>query len=158
VTVSSANADHVLAEGFRKRLDDLSAAVRIFVEYTPMDESSRRLVLTDGQRASLWGYARTRNRKSSCLHLVFPGDESAFGGCLAAGRGFVHVNPAGRLEPCPFAPFSDSDLSKVSLREALGSRFLRDIRGAGERLTESGSGCALWADREWVRTLLEKQE
>jgi len=29
---------------------------------------------------------------------------SRSGGCLSAGRGFVHVNAAGEVEPCPFAP------------------------------------------------------
>ncbi len=62
--------------------------------------------------------------KKSGVFVVFPGDEEQFGGCLAAGRGFVHVGPDGSLEPCPFAPYSDVSLKTTPLREALGSKLL----------------------------------
>jgi len=49
------------------------------------------------------------------LFVAFPGDEDLYGGCLAAGRGFVHISPEGRLEPCPFSPFSDVSLKQPIL-------------------------------------------
>jgi len=41
------------------------------------------------------------------------------------------------------------------LREALGSEFLKAIRENGGRLREGGGGCALWTQRDWVRSLLK---
>ena len=44
------------------------------------------------------------HNKYRALFVNVPGDEKDFGGCLSAGRGFVHVSAEGDLEPCPFAP------------------------------------------------------
>jgi MoaA/NifB/PqqE/SkfB family radical SAM enzyme len=76
-----------------------------------------------------------------------------FGGCLSAGRGFAHISPEGSLEPCPFAPYSDVSLRDKTLKEALQSDFLRQIRENHNELTETG-GCALWTKKEWVKSLL----
>jgi MoaA/NifB/PqqE/SkfB family radical SAM enzyme len=88
------------------------------------------------------------------IFIGFPGDEEVFFGCLAAGRGFVHISPSGDLEPCPAAPFSDVNLTTVPLREALRSRLLSRIRGEHGLLTESSGGCALRENRAWVQALL----
>jgi len=73
---------------------------------------------------------------------------------MASGRGFVHVNAEGDLEPCPFSPFSDVNLREVPLREALQSRFLREVRESDAHLSEAGGGCALWTSRDWLESLL----
>jgi MoaA/NifB/PqqE/SkfB family radical SAM enzyme len=92
------------------------------------------------------------------LFIVFPGDEEVFGGCLAAGRGFIHISPSGRVEPCPFAPYSDANVRDVPLRDALASPLLATIRTNHDRLTETSGGCALWSQREWVQSLLPRAE
>ena len=45
----------------------------------------------------------------------------------------------------------------VTLKEALQSPFLKAIRDKHEHLSETAGGCALWAEREWVRTLVAKE-
>jgi MoaA/NifB/PqqE/SkfB family radical SAM enzyme len=87
-----------------------------------------------------------------------PGDEEEIGGCLSAGKGFIHISADGNVEPCPFAPYSDTNLRESSLREALQSEFLREIRENHERLSEAEGGCALWVERAWVRSLLHGGE
>lgn len=76
-------------------------------------------------------------------------------GCLSAGRGFVHINATGDIEPCPFAPYSDINLRDSSLKDALQSEFLKTIRQNHRELSETEGGCALWVKREWVRSLLK---
>ena len=125
-----------------------------FVEYVPVQEGTEGLVLSPEQRSSLVGCLRTFPEKFPALFLGFPGDEEVFGGCLSSGRGFIHVSATGDLEPCPAAPFSDANLTKMPLREALQSRFLEEIRRHHDRLTETGGGCALWSNRAWVRSIL----
>jgi len=76
---------------------------------------------------------------------------------------FIEYSPIkegteGELEPCPFVPYSDVNLSSTSLREALRSDFLRAIRENGGQLRENHGGCTLWAQREWVRSLLPGRE
>ncbi len=82
-------------------------------------------------------------RQYPALFIAFPGDEEAYGGCLAAGRGFIHINPEGNLEPCPFAPYTDTNLTNLPLREALNSQLLKTIRENHDQLTETRGGCAL---------------
>ena len=79
------------------------------------------------------------------------------GGCLSAGRGFVHISARGNLEPCPFAPFSDANLVQMSLLDGLRSEFLKEIRRRPELATETGGGCVLWKERELVAHLLQSQ-
>jgi MoaA/NifB/PqqE/SkfB family radical SAM enzyme len=92
-------------------------------------------------------------RRNRVLFVAVPGDEKQFGGCLAAGKGFVHISAEGNVEACPFAPYSDSNLRNMSLREALQSRLLKAIRDNQESLQEGQGGCALWDRREWVQSL-----
>ena len=78
------------------------------------------------------------------MFVAVPWDEAEAGGCLSAGRGFVHINASGGVEPCPFAPYSDADLTEVSLLEALKSPFLARLREMPELVDYEGAGCELW--------------
>ncbi len=151
ITVRSDTFDDVTSPEFINRMRDAGCRLFIFVEFVPIDAGSAGLALTVEQRQQLMTIERTPGKKAVCI--VFPGDEEQYGGCLAAGRGFVHVNPWGGLEPCPFAPYSDINLRRTPLREALRSRLLTAIRDNHHRLTETSGGCALWAQREWVEKL-----
>lgn len=51
------------------------------------------------------------------------GDEKSYGGCVAAGRGFFHINSHGGAEPCLFSPYSDINVRDTSLWEALKSKL-----------------------------------
>jgi hypothetical protein len=42
----------------------------------------------------------------------------------------------------------------MSLREALASPLLAELQRNRDKLTETAGGCALWANREWVRSLM----
>ncbi|MFH0921401.1 MAG: radical SAM/SPASM domain-containing protein [Fibrobacterota bacterium] len=127
-----------------------------FIEYVPAGEGTEGLALTPSQRARVLPLTDFFRKELPALFLSFPGDEADFGGCLAAGRGFVHVSADGRVEPCPFSPYSDSDLKQTSLRAALGSPFLKTLRENPSALSEAEGGCALFAKKEWVETLLKK--
>ena len=130
----------------------------LFLEYTPITEGTEDLVLTREQREQLMSQMDAFHSKWPALFIAVPGHEAEVGGCLAAGRGFVHISADGDLEPCPFAPFSDTNLKNSSLREALQSKLLEVLRQHPEQLTISEGGCCLWKRREWVRSLLLKSK
>jgi len=154
LTVTRLNHGLVTNEVFVRRMIAAGCRVFAFVEYVPVQEGTEGLVLSADQRASLIGCLRTFPGRFPALFLGFPGDEEVFGGCLSSGRGFVHVSASGDLEPCPAAPFSDTNLTVTPLREALGSRFLGEIRKHHGMLTETQGGCALWTNRAWVASVL----
>jgi MoaA/NifB/PqqE/SkfB family radical SAM enzyme len=154
VTTTRKNFDNVTSEAFVRQMIGSGARVFTFVEYVPMAPGTENLILTHEQKQTLLAVLADFNRKFPALFIGFPGDEDTYGGCLAAGRGFVHVSPSGDLEPCPAAPFSDANLSTVPLKEALQSRLLARLREQPEVLAESEGGCALRANRAWVEGLI----
>ena len=158
LTVTRLNIDTVLDEQYLRSLVDLGCRLFFFVEYVPVREGTESLVLDSVQRARLATAVALLQKRLPGLFIAFPGDEEALGGCLAAGRGFIHISPSGRVEPCPFAPYSDASVRDVPLRDALASPLLMAIRDNHDKLTETSGGCALWSQREWVRSLLPSAE
>jgi MoaA/NifB/PqqE/SkfB family radical SAM enzyme len=148
VTVDRHNVDAILQESFITT--QIQKGVRIFfmIEFVPVEPGSEDKVLTQEQRDKLAATLKQFEKKYPTLFVSLPGEEEKFGGCLAAGRGFLHVNPEGKVEACPFAPFSDTSLQEVSLKEALKSKLMESIRDQHHLLTETSGGCALWNQQE----------
>jgi MoaA/NifB/PqqE/SkfB family radical SAM enzyme len=157
VTTTKENFITVTSPLFIRKLLAVGSKVFIYVEYTPIEPGTETLVLDGTQRITLCQMMRKFQTEYNGLFVSFPGDEEMYGGCLAAGRGFVHVSPDGSLEPCPFAPYSDTSVKERSLREALQSEFLKAIRQNHGNLVETAGGCALWTNREWVLSQLPRQ-
>jgi MoaA/NifB/PqqE/SkfB family radical SAM enzyme len=154
LTVTRSNFDTLLNDQFIGDLTGLGGKFLLFVEYSPIQPGTEEWVITEEQRERMAGLMETFREKYSALFISVPGDEKDFGGCLSAGRGFVHVSAEGDLEPCPFSPFSDTNLHDKSLKEALQSNFLKAIRENDELGKETGGSCALFAQREWLQSLL----
>ena len=89
------------------------------------------------------------------VFISFPGDERASGGCLAAGRGFFHINASGGAEPCPFSPYSDTSLVHTSLKEALQSPLFSRLQESGSLEKFHTGGCALFEQEQLVKDLLQ---
>ncbi|MCL2299612.1 MAG: radical SAM protein [Firmicutes bacterium] len=142
VTVSRENIDAVTAEDFLAPFITMGCRLAIFVEYVPVDDASKALALSpEGKKRLYWSCKR---RRVGALRLAFPGNEKLLGGCLAAGRGFVHISASGDVEPCPFAGHADRNITSVPLIEALKSPLLSRIREKHALLQEGAAGgCAL---------------
>ena len=154
LTLTSRNFSTIFADGYIGRLAAAGCRFFLFADYTPIDPGTEDWVLTAAQREQVESLMQTLRKRHSALFVAVPWDEREVGGCLSAGRGFVHINAAGAVEPCPFAPFSDADLTRVSLVEALQSPFLAKLRTLPELLEYEGGGCELWKNREQVEQAL----
>ena len=154
LTVTRANFDVVTDEGFIQRAVAEGCRLFFFMEYTPIREGTDDWVITEGQREGMRELVAGFRRRFPAVFVAVPWDEESTGGCLASGRGFVHINASGDLEPCPFAPYSDTNLKKISLRQGLGSPFLAAMRDSHDGFAATEGGCALWKRREQVRELL----
>jgi MoaA/NifB/PqqE/SkfB family radical SAM enzyme len=157
VTTTCSNLRRVADEAFVRGMMQAGARVFTYVEYVPMAPGTEALALTPEQKKTLQAVLEDFNRRFPALFIGFPGDEDTYGGCLAAGRGFVHVSPSGNLEPCPAAPYSDTNLAAVPLRQALQSRLLSRLRERPEVLAETEGGCALRANRARVEGLVGRE-
>jgi MoaA/NifB/PqqE/SkfB family radical SAM enzyme len=156
-TITRTNFDTVTEPSFVQSATDAGCRLFFFMEYTPIRAGTDEWVITDGQREEMKGIVAGFRKKFPAVFIAVPWDEEEQGGCLASGRGFVHINAAGDLEPCPFAPYSDVNLKDASLREALKSPFLLNMRNHHEMFAETEGGCALWKNKEAVQSLLNRK-
>ena len=154
ITLTSLNFITVADEKFIKDLYDMGDRLFFFIEYTPIDSATGAWEISDDQRKMMVARAAAFRTRFPALFVNLPDDEKDFGGCLSAGRGFVHISAQGDIEPCPFAPYSDTNLRDTSLKEALKSRFLAVVRENSDKLEEGKGGCALWTHRDWLSTTL----
>lgn len=156
VTVTSENIADVSSDVFFAALVSAGAAVLFLVEFTASNESERGLELSAENRrylAERLNLARMQYR--SLWFLSFPGDEEFMGGCLAAARGFFHINPFGAAEPCPFSPFSDRNLKSCSLKEAISSPLFRRISAAELTKIPHDGGCALAGKGDEIEAMVK---
>ena len=155
ITVTTANMQFVTSSDFLEGLSRAGCRLVFFVEYVPFDAGTEHLALKPEDSQLMEQLVEDcRVRHEGMLFLSFPGDEQALGGCLASGRGFFHIGPDGAAEPCPFSPYSDSNVATMGVAGALRSplfRRLRDLRALG---WEHTGGCTLFEHREEVERLL----
>jgi MoaA/NifB/PqqE/SkfB family radical SAM enzyme len=147
ITVTAGNLTTVTSREFHRRLEERGCKAVLFVEYVPLTPATESLALSDTERTILEQEQNLlRSWFPHLLFLSFPGDEKQAGGCLAAGRGFFHIAADGSAEPCPFSPYSDTNLCDRPLRDALASPLFRHL--ASGILTEGHTGGCLLARKE----------
>ncbi len=159
VTVTTENLREVTSRDFLRQLSDRGCRAVIFVEFVPVTEESRHLAPGDADREYLKREIDILRAESpEMVYISFPGDEKSSGGCVAAGRGFFHINSHGGAEPCPFSPYSDVNVRDTSLREALRSPLFLALQADGVLLEDHPGGCVLHEKRAEVERLLQARQ
>ena len=157
ITITNENISYALSDNFVSEVYGLGSKVLFFIEYVPVDASAKNLALTDSQRDYLLDEINNlRENYPEMLFLSFPGDEKESGGCLAAGRGFFHINSHGGAEPCPASPYSDINVKETSVLEALESNLFKSLRDNGLLMSHHEGGCVLFEHEKEVQNLLNK--
>ena len=157
VTVTAANAAETVGDDFVGMLSSHGCRAVIYVEYVPADGQSAALAPDDKTRALLDSrVAVLRVQHPETVFLCFPGDERTSGGCLAAGRGFFHINARGGAEPCPFSPYSDISVRDHTLPEVMQSRLFTALRAGGLLAEYHTGGCVLYERSDAVQQILRE--
>ena len=157
LTFTKGNLSDLLSNDFIEKLHDFGCKVVFFIEYVPVNNQTVNLAPGDDERELLLSeLARLRSQYSDMLFLSFPGDEKESGGCLAAGRGFFHINSHGGAEPCPASPYSDINVCDTSLLEALDSKLFKSLRDGGILMDDHEGGCVLFEHKDDVERILEE--
>ncbi len=129
VTQTRENSDTILSDRFWEFLLDKGCYVVWVFQFLPIgkDPEPNFMPLPE-QRAAL----REKVRKIRAKFPIFIGDfwndGPYVGGCIAAGRRYIHINHKGDIEPCAFVHFAVDNIKEKSLREALKSPFFRYLR------------------------------
>ena len=155
VTVTTENLKEISSDSFIESLSGRGCKAVIFVEYVPVTEDSKELAPGDDEREYLAAEInRLREMYPEMVFVSFPGDEKSSGGCLAAGRGFFHINSHGGAEPCPFSPYSDINIRDKSLKEAINSDLFVALRSGDLLEDDHRGGCVLYDKKDQVQALL----
>lgn len=147
INVKAENILEVTSEKFISELYSNGCRIVFFTEDKPFQNT-----LTDKERALL--EARQQNLKSkfeNVLFFSFPADEALAGGCLAAGKGFIYINSRGDVQPCPYSPYSDTNINNSSLLEAISSPLFKKI----QKLRFKSDGCPLIEHEEKIKNLIK---
>ena len=150
VTIGSPNVDYWSQPENIDALIAHSGPLAMFIEQIPTAGCENGAVLTDEQRVRFRHVVvEYRDRLTGGAYIIHsPGDEEALGGCVSAGRGFVHVNPSGDVTACPVSALATHNLRKSNLEEALASPLFAMIRENGHLLETEGHPCGLSAHAE----------
>jgi MoaA/NifB/PqqE/SkfB family radical SAM enzyme len=150
VTIGSANVEYWSQTENIDALIAHSGPLAMFIEQIPTGGCENGAVLTDEQRVRFRQVVvEYRDRITGGAYIIHsPGDEETLGGCVSAGRGFVHVHPSGDVTACPVSALATHNVRKSNLEEALASPLFAMIRENGHLLETEGHPCGLSAHAE----------
>jgi MoaA/NifB/PqqE/SkfB family radical SAM enzyme len=157
ITVTSENMKLVTSPQFIELLRAKRCRLLFYIEYVPIEKGTEHLAL-NGEQVTWMAdtILQRRNEYSDIIFFSFPGDEKETGGCIASGRGFFHIGPDGSAEPCPFSPFSDSNVLDLGVKGALQSPLFRTLRDASILGWAHTGGCTLYEHQDEVEAMMNK--
>ncbi len=129
-TVTRHNSDLLTSEEFVDYyMGEKGCFIGWYFQYMPVGtRPSLELMTTPEQRIQRLERVNRMRREKNVLISDFWCDGPLVGGCLAAGRQYLHVTQSGDVEPCVFVHFSVDNIKEKSLPEILESDFFRSIR------------------------------
>ena len=157
-TVARDNFRTLSSDEFIDTMIERGCAVGYYTEYIPVGSAARwELVLEDGEREHFRERVLELRRDKPIMVVHLPDDEyMSDGRCRALVYGSVHINAQGYVEPCPFCHFASDTVGEKSLREALRSPFLAEIRSSKSIIRTGQLGCALFENRKLVQDIAGK--
>jgi MoaA/NifB/PqqE/SkfB family radical SAM enzyme len=152
ITLTRENYDTVINTDYLATLETRGCCVVFLIEYVPCNGDTE-MCLSSEQKSDYLAKIPVLRQQNNMLMVSLPGDESKYNGCLAAGRGFIHISSTGYVEACPFAPYADVNVKDTTLQQALKSQLLSNIRANHHLLEEANGGCTLFENKAWVESL-----
>jgi MoaA/NifB/PqqE/SkfB family radical SAM enzyme len=147
--VCRANIETVCSEDFYNLLEENGCRIGYLVNYVPSSSTADLLnVPSAEEQARVRRHVLAMQRQKRMILIHMPDDEYLHGGmCMAAGRGFVHINAQGYVEPCPFAHVATHSILESTLKQSLQSTLFAHIRDNPALLQRPHVGCALFEHR-----------
>lgn len=129
-TMTRKNNNFLISENFIDFFIKHGCSFGWYFQYIPIGrDPDTSLMPTPEQRNQLRKFIINKVRGKKAIFVGdFWNDGTCVGGCLAAGRLYLHINVNGDVEPCVFAHFAQDNIKKKSLKAILRSAFFRDLR------------------------------
>ncbi len=145
-TVFKSNFDEVCNEPFASRFESTYLVLHTFMQYMAVGcNSDAGETLSEEMKVKFAEIVRARRRVKDYLIGNIPQDElDLWGSCPSAGKGLLHINASGDVEPCMFTHYSSTNIYQKQLNfdTVLKSEYLRVISTARCR------GCLAFEKRE----------
>jgi len=155
--ITHQNLEYVTSREWLRRQYDRGARFGFFTDYIPFEKNLRRLfVLTDSDREYKEQALNERRKEARPPIFNLPADEYRNGQCMAAGRGMIHINADGYVEPCPYSHYAADNIKDKSISDILQSPFLVQLRGLIASLDNPKKECMLFSHTAEVRSAAEK--
>ena len=122
---TSANFDSITSEAFYDKLIEMGVYFIWYFHYMPVgNDASLELMPTPEQRRMTYERIRHYRATKPLFAMDFQNDAEYVGGCIAGGRRYLHINANGDIDPCVFVHYSDSNIRKKTLLDALQSPMM----------------------------------
>jgi len=126
---TSKNVDVIGSEEYFDEMIRQGAKFAWLFTYMPIGaEAVPELMVSAEQRKFMYEQIRRFRKEKPIFTLDFWNDVQFVGGCIAAGRAYIHINANGDVEPCAFVHYSDSNIREKTLLEAYQSPLFKAYR------------------------------
>jgi MoaA/NifB/PqqE/SkfB family radical SAM enzyme len=154
-TVTRDNFQAICCDEFRAQQVARGCALGWLFHYAPVGRDvDVDLMITPQQRLQLQRRVAAWREAGGPFIVDFWNDGPLVGGCIAAGRRYLHVNARGDIEPCAFLKHATHNIRDHSLFEALTSPFFTAIRARQQAHPNLLQPCFLIDYPEEWRTLV----
>ena len=132
ICYTSANYKAVTSDEFMDMLISHGVRFNWYFHYMPVGMGAgTELLLNPEQRAYMKDRVReirgvTGGKELYCID--FQNDGEYIDGCIAGGRQYAHINPAGDVEPCVFIHYSGANIREKSFLECLQQPLFLEYR------------------------------
>jgi MoaA/NifB/PqqE/SkfB family radical SAM enzyme len=145
---TNTNIDYVGSSVFIDTMVRAGCTLGFYNELIPIEQEDLRFLPAVEQTDRFKKELAVHRKEKPIVLINLPEDEyDAQGRCMAVGRGAMHINAGGWVEPCPFAHYARENINTHSFREILASPFLQALRDHPYALQHGEIGCALVSNR-----------
>ena len=153
------NVDSISSEEYIAQMVEWGAKFVWYFHYMPVgNEAVPELMPSVEQRKYMYHRVREIRASQPIFAMDFQNDGEYVGGCVAGGRRYLHINAAGDIEPCVFIHYSDANIRKTSLLEALQMPLFKAYH-AGQPFNENHlRPCPMLENPEKLRAMIDSTD
>ncbi len=123
ICYTSVNYKAVTSDEFIHLLTSHGCKLAWYFHYMPVgNDANPALLLNPEQRTYIYNrvrHIRSEDYPEGIFTIDFQNDGEYINGCIAGGRNYFHINSNGDMEPCVFIHYSDSNIRKDTIMEAM---------------------------------------
>lgn len=155
--LTNSSIDYLGSQEFVHTMVEQGCSVGFYNDLIPFSDDDRQALPAEQQQQMFQENIDQLRSKEPIVLVHLPDDEyDEKGWCTAVGRGSVHINAQGNVEPCPFAHYAKENIKYNSFRDILNSSFLNAIRMHPTALYRGEFGCSLCSNYEILCDIAKK--